>query len=94
MKKLTVMFLSLALLSGCSLSSNSLLMNTPTQEELVEAQESLTEAKAEISQARDEINQKEDITQFEKSVANAALDFADKFGISIAEKVVDYKITD
>lgn len=81
MKKLTIIILSVTLLTGCTISSNSMLVNNPTKEELAQA-------KTELNDARQEINQREDITSFEKNIANFALDIADEVGISIAENII------
>lgn len=76
MKKLIVLMLSLTLLTGCSVSSNSLLFNNPTEEELFDA-------KVRINEAREEVHEDSATPDFAKNIADWALD--------LAESVVDSK---
>lgn len=81
---------TVTLFTGCG--NVTIGLKVETREELLEGKESLEEAKQELNKAREEIQENEDITEFERSISNMAIDVAEYFGIGVAEKYVDYKL--
>lgn len=90
-KILTLLIISsMTLLTGCGSVTIGLKKDTP--EDLSNAKIGLEEAKEELQDARDEINQKENISKIESNISNWVIDMAEKYGIGVAEKYIDYKL--